>query len=236
MRILAFDTAGGGCSACLWQNGTVLAETRQSMDRGQAEALVPLLSSLMAECGFDWPSLDRVAVTVGPGSFTGVRVGLATARALALAADLPVVGVSTLDLFAAMARDCRDTALPPAAALMALVDARRDDFYCQVFSATTLAPITTPDSLPPEQLPALAASLSELGPIYGCGDARSLLENSLAEPFLAGWLGPGIADPVVLAQLASQRPTPAEPPSPLYIRPPDAALPVNGGQLRPAAD
>lgn len=232
MRILAFDTAGNGCSACVWQDGTVLAQARLGMERGQAEALVPLLSGLLEQAGLDWPQLDRVAVTVGPGSFTGVRVGLATARALALATGLPVTGVSTLDLFAAAAQ-------PAVAALkgrrpgvlLALIDARRDDLYCQAFDAATLSPLTGPDSLRPEEIAPLLARLGQ--PAVACGDARPLVAPLLDDGTLAGWLGDTLADPVVLAGIASRRAPDGTVPAPLYIRPPDAALPANGGQLRP---
>lgn len=228
MRILAFDTAGNGCSACVWQDGTVLAQARLGMERGQAEALVPLLSSLLEQAGLDWPQLDRLAVTVGPGSFTGVRVGLATARALALATGLPVSGVTTLDLFATAAR----ASLPvPQGVLLALIDARRDDLYCQAFDAATLSPLTGPDSLRPEEIRPLLARLGQ--PAAACGDARPLVETLLEDGTLGGWLGETLADPVVLAGIASTRPREDGVPSPLYIRPPDAALPANGGQLRP---
>lgn len=228
MRILAFDTAGNGCSACVWQDGTVLAQARLGMERGQAEALVPLLSGLLEQAGLDWPQLDRLAVTVGPGSFTGVRVGLATARALALATGLPVTGVTTLDLFATAAQTMMTD---PQGVLLALIDARRDDLYCQAFDAATLAPLTGPDSLRPDDIAPLLARLGQ--PAVACGDARPLVETLLTDGTLGQWLGETLADPVILADIASQRPVESTVPAPLYIRPPDAALPVNGGQLRP---
>lgn len=234
MRILAFDTAGNGCSACLWQDGTVLAQARLGMERGQAEALVPLLSSLLDQAGLDWPQLDRLAVTVGPGSFTGVRVGLATARALALATGLPVVGVTTLELFATMAHaEILAHRLEQAedGALLALIDARRDDLYCQAFDATTLSPLTAPDSLRLDDIAPLLARLGRTA--TACGDAQPLAEALLTDGTLQRWCGDRLADPVILAELASHRAPENTVPTPLYIRPPDAALPANGGQLRP---
>jgi len=103
MRILAIDTSCGAASAAVVERGQIeplVAETRV-MARGQAEALVPMVEDAMARIERGAASLDRIAVTTGPGSFTGIRVGVALARAMGLALGVPVVGVSTLAAFAA---------------------------------------------------------------------------------------------------------------------------------------
>ena len=96
MRLLAIDTALDACSVAVVSGPRIVAET-DVIGRGHAERLVAMIEAVMAkaDCGFS--DLDRIAVTVGPGSFTGIRVGLATARGLALAAGKPLVGVLTLD-------------------------------------------------------------------------------------------------------------------------------------------
>ncbi|MGL4976053.1 MAG: tRNA (adenosine(37)-N6)-threonylcarbamoyltransferase complex dimerization subunit type 1 TsaB, partial [Bosea sp. (in: a-proteobacteria)] len=98
MRILAIDTALGACSVCVMEQGNLkpLVREQDEMARGHAEALMPMLERVMAKVEGGCSSLDRVAVPVGPGSYTGLRVGLSAARAIGLAAKIPVIGVSTL--------------------------------------------------------------------------------------------------------------------------------------------
>ncbi|GAM97212.1 tsaB protein [alpha proteobacterium U9-1i] len=100
MIVLAIDTALDACSVALTRDGEALAALSERMDKGQAERLAPMVRETMAEAGMTFASLDRIAVTTGPGSFTGVRVGLSFARALALALSKPCVGVSTLEALA----------------------------------------------------------------------------------------------------------------------------------------
>jgi tRNA threonylcarbamoyladenosine biosynthesis protein TsaB len=98
--VLAFDTALDACSVAVVRGDQVLAELSERMQKGQAERLAPMVQEAAGAAGVALPDLDRVAVTRGPGSFTGVRVGLAFARALALAIDRPCIGVSTLEALA----------------------------------------------------------------------------------------------------------------------------------------
>lgn len=103
MRVLAIDTALEACSAALLDTGSGMTLARQSrpMTRGHAEVLVPLISEVMIQSEIDFAQIDRVAVTTGPGSFTGLRVGLSAARGIGLAAGKPVVGLTTLAALAA---------------------------------------------------------------------------------------------------------------------------------------
>lgn len=100
MIVLALDTALDACSVALVDDDAALAMLSETMTRGQAERLAPMAREAMQEAGRTFKDVDRIAVTVGPGSFTGVRVGLSFARALALALDKPCVGVSTLEALA----------------------------------------------------------------------------------------------------------------------------------------
>src|SRR5262245_45908159 len=103
MRLLAIDTALAACAAAVLdtETGVVLAGESITMERGHAEALMPLIERVMTQALMPFAELDRIAVTVGPGSFTGLRVGVAAARGIALAASKPAVGLSTLSAFAA---------------------------------------------------------------------------------------------------------------------------------------
>jgi tRNA threonylcarbamoyladenosine biosynthesis protein TsaB len=129
LRILAIDTALEACSAAVLDTGRADGLTSRSlpMTRGHAEALMPLVATVMSDAGVEFSELDRVAVTVGPGSFTGLRVGVAAARAIALAAGKPALGLTTLAAFAAPFFE------EGSGAIMSVIDARHDRVYMQLF-------------------------------------------------------------------------------------------------------
>jgi tRNA threonylcarbamoyladenosine biosynthesis protein TsaB len=197
MRILAIDTALAACSVAVWQDGRTLAAERRTMARGQAEAVVPMAQAIMAQAGVAYRDLDRFAVTVGPGSFTGIRVGLAAARGLALASGKPVIGVTTLE------------ALASGGAALAAIDARRGEVYAQRFGA---------DPTGPALMPIAEASALATGHGSAVGDGAPLLTLP------PGWrvLDITLPDPAAVAAIAATRPVPAQPPGPLYLRAPDA--------------
>src|SRR5262249_5914449 len=129
MRILAIDTALEACAAGVVETpDRVLAQESAAMARGHAEALMPLLARVMDQARLRFHHLDRIGVTVGPGSFTGLRVGIAAARGIALASGKPAVGVSTLAAFASpyLAAGEKQT-------VAAVVDARHDHVYFEMF-------------------------------------------------------------------------------------------------------
>ena len=130
MRVLAIDTALEACAAAVLDTGhdEMLAHESHAMQRGHAEALMPLIARVIDRAGFGFADLDRIAVTAGPGSFTGLRVGIAAARGIALAAGKPAVGLSTLAAYAAPFI-AADKTLP----VVAAVDARHDHVYLQIF-------------------------------------------------------------------------------------------------------
>ena len=224
MLILAFDTAAAACSAALWRDGTVLAAARATMDQGQAEALMPMIEAVMAQAGTGYAALDRIAVTVGPGSFTGVRVGLAAARGLGLAAGKPVIGVMTTEVLAARVPETerkRDTNI------LTAVDTKRGDLYVQQFDGA-LREIRVVCALGPSDLAAWCAPGSTLV----VGDAATLAAAALG-PRATISAAEALPDMATLARLAATRDPVAGGPLPVYVRPPDAVMPQHGGRLRP---
>jgi tRNA threonylcarbamoyladenosine biosynthesis protein TsaB len=131
MLILAIDTALDACAAAVLDTDAakIIAQESQPMKRGHAEALMPLIARVMKASGVAFMSLDRIAVTTGPGSFTGLRVGLSAARGIALAAAKPVVGLTTLTAYAAPFVG-ENSAHP----ILSAIDARHDHVYFQVVS------------------------------------------------------------------------------------------------------
>jgi tRNA threonylcarbamoyladenosine biosynthesis protein TsaB len=131
MLILAIDTALDACAAAVLDTdaGRLIAQESQAMKRGHAEALMPLIARVIKQSGLAFAALDRIAVTTGPGSFTGLRVGLSAARGIALAANKPVVGVTTLTAYAAPVVS-RNREQP----VISAIDARHDHVYLQVVS------------------------------------------------------------------------------------------------------
>ena len=144
MRVLAIDTALEACSAAVLdtERGEITAHESLPMVRGHAEALIPLIARVMDKALIGFATLDRIAVTTGPGSFTGLRVGISAARGIALAAGKPAVGLSTLAAYAAPLIAADDT-LP----VVVAIDARHDHVYLQVFGPggrTIVAPRLAP--------------------------------------------------------------------------------------------
>src|ERR1043166_9617366 len=130
MRILALDTALDACAAGVLdtERRDLVASETQPMTRGHAEALMPMIARVMEAARLEFSDLDRIAVTTGPGSFTGVRVGIAAARGLALAAGKPAIGLTTLAALTAphVAAGFAGTVVP-------VIDARHGQIYMQVF-------------------------------------------------------------------------------------------------------
>ena len=132
MKILALDTASSWCAAAVYDSGTdtVLAEVSEDIGKGHAEVLMDYIERTMAQSGIAMSELDRVAVNVGPGSFTGVRIGVSAARGFALALDRPAIGVSAFDALASEVA----TSHPGQPALI-LLEAHRGEIYAQGFGA-----------------------------------------------------------------------------------------------------
>ena len=205
--MLAIDTALERCSAAVTEDGRTLATASEAMARGHQERLGPLVREVMAEAGVPFSALDRIGVTVGPGSFTGLRVGLAFAKGLGFALERPVVGIGTLEALAATAGGEGTTA--------AVVDARRGQLWTQLFQGG--APLGEAEALDPNVAAARLAALT--GPLTLVGSGAALVQAAVPDAVAAEALAP---DPTVLARLAGERTSPLPPPRPLYLRAPDA--------------
>jgi tRNA threonylcarbamoyladenosine biosynthesis protein TsaB len=206
MRILAIDTALGLCSAAVVDGERVPAGASEAMQQGHQERLAPLVAEIMAEAGLAFADLDRIAVTVGPGSFTGLRVGLSFAKGLGMALDIPVVGLDSLVVIAASA--------PRSGPGLALIDARRGQAYVRRFEGDR--PVGGSEAIRLEDLAGLAAPAWVAGP--GVDLVRDLYPGATVDARPAG-------DAVALARLAAAAEPADHQPEPVYLRAPDAKLP-----------
>jgi tRNA threonylcarbamoyl adenosine modification protein YeaZ len=219
--LLGLDTALGACSVAVLDDARVLAHEHQSMQRGHAEALAPMVERVMHESGTTFSDLDRIAVTTGPGTFTGQRVGLAFARALGVALAKPVIGVTTLDAMAAQA-----LAAQPRAFAIAASDAKRGEIYLGARSATG-------ETLIAPELIAIEAVAARIEPFTDSKIRSFALAGTAADIIAPILRGAGLdpvdslvrqPDAVFVARLAADAP-PGQTPKPLYLRAPDAKLP-----------
>jgi tRNA threonylcarbamoyladenosine biosynthesis protein TsaB len=222
MKILAVDTALGACSAAILDGETTLAHRFEPMERGHAEALAPMVEAVMRETGVTFDELDRLAVTTGPGTFTGQRVGLAFMRGLRVALKKPLTGIMTLEAMAVAAME--ETGLPVAAALH---DARRGEVYA--YAGSRAREIVSLRVAPFED--ALKEIFAAMGkePLAFAGTAAEAAmrdyEKLGGQARLSAVRQP---DALWVARLAALLPEPVEVPRPLYLRPPDAKLPTAG--------
>jgi tRNA threonylcarbamoyladenosine biosynthesis protein TsaB len=236
MTVLAFDTACSACSAALWADGAIVASRTLPMNRGHAEALLPMILDIMSTASIAFSDLGVVAVTLGPGSFTGLRTGLATAKGIALAHDLPLVGVNTLEAVALAAQ--RST--PPEndqPTVTVVLENRRGGVYLQSFGAD-LTPLGEPCSASMEEVPDI---LPKNGTLLA-GDAARRIVSALSDTL--GQRGISLVetvtepDAVFVAELAARRLAEgtgnikARGLTPLYIQAPEAKRPIAGGRLR----
>lgn len=216
VRVLAIDTALGACSACIWQAGDAapLASETLEMDRGHAEALLPLIDRVSAQVEGGFEGLDRVAVTVGPGSYTGLRVGISAARGIGLAAGIPVVGVATLSAFLAplMAHERRGL-------FTAAIDAKHGHIYIQAIAPGGRAII-------PPSLMSYRDAIRMLGsgPILVSGSAAVLLAAEARAQGVEARISDVASAPDIawVARLGALADPSQALPKPLYLRDPDA--------------
>jgi tRNA threonylcarbamoyladenosine biosynthesis protein TsaB len=216
---LGLDSTGSACSAAIWRGERVVASRFAAMARGQAEALIPMVAAVLEEAALAIEALDLIAVTVGPGAFTGVRIGIAAARGLSLASGVPALGVSSFAAAAAQAPLEERRGRP----LLVTLDSRRAEYFVAMFGA---------DDTP--LWPGALLSVGEIAarlpaaPLLLAGDAATALAAQLQRSGLALASRAGAIDAGDVARLAARAWRPGmrpPPPEPLYLRAPDTTAP-----------
>lgn len=216
MNILALDTAQNACSVAVMRAGNQSAREFEWRPRGHAEVLASMIRRVMGQADMSFNQLDRVAVTVGPGSFTGLRVGIATARGIALAADIPIIGISSLEAVAANVEQDTKQALP----ICVMFDARRGEVYAQLFGASlealsepcACAPAAVADILPAQKTIGIGSGVELVLQALGAEQAQMLVPSEALN----------VPDAAIIAKLAQTREPESMPAEPLYLRAPDA--------------
>ncbi|MBI3701275.1 MAG: tRNA (adenosine(37)-N6)-threonylcarbamoyltransferase complex dimerization subunit type 1 TsaB [Afipia sp.] len=228
MLVLAIDTALDSCAAAVLDSHAkkILAQESLPMKRGHAEALMPLIARVVTKARVSYFDLDRVAVTTGPGSFTGLRVGISAARGIALAANKEVVGVTTLSAYVApLVAELNE--LP----IVAAIDARHDNVYFQAVSGKGAA-LIRPGITPIEE----TFRAARFGAVRIVGNAAKLLADrwppQMAKPSLVDpQPGPDIAWVAWVGATADPAKSPAKP---FYMKPPDAKPAAGALHANPA--
>ncbi len=222
-KVLAIDTAMNGCSVAIYDSESDQCHyTSRQMSRGQAEALAPMIAQTIEMAGADKREIGLVAVTTGPGAFTGLRVGLSTARVFALALGVPVAGMTTLEI---LARQCLEAGSNDNNKnLLILIETRRNDYYGQLFSSKG-------NSIS-EPFAAGAGLISQRldGPACIGGDGAERFIREADQEFAKGltMLDINLVDPCVLARSAYRLWLEGRAdinPEPLYIREADVSCP-----------
>ncbi|MDF1736288.1 MAG: tRNA (adenosine(37)-N6)-threonylcarbamoyltransferase complex dimerization subunit type 1 TsaB [Minwuia sp.] len=218
--ILAIDTASRALSIALGDSRGVAFAAHQMRSRGQAENLMPMIERGFLATGFSADDLKGLAVTVGPGTFTGLRIGLAAARAMRVALGIPLLGMTALEVLAAGA-----ARRFPDRPVLAALDARRDQVYAQMFRRA-VPPFAECWSAPLAVSAKDAAMMAVPGTVLAGNGAALVAPHVEGETVVLDTVEPDARD---LLLLAVARPLPSWPipaPGPLYLRAPDAKLPT----------
>jgi tRNA threonylcarbamoyladenosine biosynthesis protein TsaB len=218
--LLALDSASSVSSAALCDDaGRILSYLRGESAPDQADRLIELIDEVLREAALDYGAIDVVAVDRGPGSFTGIRAGVAAARGLALAMRRPVIAVNSLEVLATLVGP------QPSGTIVAARDARRRQVYLQTFDHELMA-LSEPRALAPEDV-----TLAGLPPPFLlAGDGAALVRAALPDGLPSAQNDSesdalGVARRAIARLAAGERPVPGHAVQPLYLRPPDARLP-----------
>jgi tRNA threonylcarbamoyladenosine biosynthesis protein TsaB len=231
MNVLGLDTCfpalGVAVGIALGTPGARILSRIEPMATGHAERMLPLIGELLAEATLSIADIDRVAVTIGPGSFTGTRIGISAARALKLARDLPIVPFTSLEAIAL------SPSIEPGSAedLAVAMDAHRGEAYVQIFDGVTRVPVTEPRIVAMTDL----ASLARSRPLLAVGTAAEAIAAAVNAAGGTARAHPDMIFPDMAAAVACTvtRHPALLPVEPLYLRPPDAK-PQEGKSLERA--
>lgn len=223
--VLALDTAGLSCSVAVGIGDRVAGAERVASMHGQAEILLPLVDRVMTAARLEPVALDAVAATVGPGSFTGIRVGLAAARGIALAANAQLFGVSSFAAVAAAVprRECDRF-------LLVVLESRREDLYVQLFDPT-LSPMAEPAAITPAALAEVVDAMIGRRRLVIAGDAAHRASSILAERPDTAVLNDSAPDATGVLRSArslTRCGASGNAARPVYLRAPDVKLPGGG--------
>lgn len=210
MIVLGLDSAGQGCGVCVWSDGTIVSEVYEPMTRGQDSRLIPMVTEALSKAKITFREINRIAVTRGPGSFTGLRIGLAAAQGFGLAHNIPVLGFDRFDLYA---HNINNSNLPPSSGLLIVLASQRQELYCRFDPSPEQK--GTPALMTPEEIGNLIQQRPNL---IAAGDARP--DN------VPNWQASSALEATICATLAATT-NPADPrfaPTPLYLRRPDITL------------
>jgi tRNA threonylcarbamoyladenosine biosynthesis protein TsaB len=221
--VLALDSAGAGCSVVVAAGEKVLAAEQCMTERGQAEKLLPMVDTAIRKSGLCKSALDIVGATIGPGSFTGIRVGLAAARGIALATGARAVGVTAFE--AVVANLAPWTYARGPGFLLVALESRREDLYMQLFDHTYHRPICDPATVLPTALDEALRGFIGVAPLVIAGDAAKRAANMLLPRFLTMVIEGTAPDATgVLRAVLRGAGERCRPPLPLYLRPPDVTI------------
>ncbi|HEX4193487.1 MAG TPA: tRNA (adenosine(37)-N6)-threonylcarbamoyltransferase complex dimerization subunit type 1 TsaB [Stellaceae bacterium] len=212
MKVLAFDCSGASCSAAIVVDDEPKAQRFVAMVRGHAETLLPMIETVLREAALTPAMLDLLAVTIGPGSFTGLRIGLAAGRGLALARQLPAIGVPSFDAVVAEGVGERP--------LLIVLESKRAELFVQRRDRVD-------SRLPALVPPADWAAILPPGPCCLAGDGAARLAGAVGRSDVVVLPGHGLPDPLALARLGASRWQAGDRTklAPLYLRAPDTTTP-----------
>jgi tRNA threonylcarbamoyladenosine biosynthesis protein TsaB len=227
--VLGLDSAGSGCSVVVASGETVLGSESDTAMHGQAEKLLPMVDSVMRRARLPASALDLIGVTIGPGSFTGIRIGLAAARGIAHATGARVIGVTGFDAVAAgMAGSWLGVGF-----ILVTLESRREDLYVQLFDHAYVA-LADPTATMPAALNEGLTGIIGAAPLLVAGDAAQRAAATLSQrpdTMVAAGSAPDAAGVLRAALRRWPLPAPSAKPEPLYLRPPDVSFSKPGRRV-----